>query len=52
MSNEEVRLLVFSKTGGFRHDSIPAALEAMETLADEHVHEGRHAVVGAARTCG
>jgi type 1 glutamine amidotransferase len=36
MSDDEVRLLVFSKTGGFRHDSIPAALEAMETLADEH----------------
>lgn len=29
------RILVFSKTAGFRHDSIPAGLAALQRLADE-----------------
>lgn len=33
---EETRLLVFSKTVGFRHESIPAGIEAMRRLADEN----------------
>src|SRR5690554_5851144 len=30
------RVLVFTKTGGWRHDSIPAGVAALEKLADEH----------------
>jgi uncharacterized protein len=30
------RLLVFTKTGGYRHDSIPAAVEAVRGLAARH----------------
>ncbi len=30
---EEVRILVFSKTAGFRHESIPAGIEAIKKLA-------------------
>ncbi len=30
------RVLVFSKTAGFRHDSIPAGLAALEQLAQQH----------------
>ncbi|GLZ76196.1 Crp/Fnr family transcriptional regulator [Actinorhabdospora filicis] len=31
-----MRLLVFSKTTGFRHDSIPAGIAAVARLGDEH----------------
>ncbi len=30
------RILVFSKTAGFRHDSIPSGLTALEQLAQQH----------------
>ena len=30
------RILIFSKTAGYRHDSIPAATAALKTLASEH----------------
>lgn len=33
---DQPSLLVFSKTDGFRHDSIPAGIEAFEELGDEH----------------
>jgi len=32
----ETRVLVFSKTAGFRHDSIPAAVAAITQLGQEH----------------
>jgi type 1 glutamine amidotransferase len=32
----ETRILVFSKTAGFRHDSIPAAVAAITQLGKEH----------------
>src|SRR5690606_40113190 len=32
----EASVLVFSKTAGFRHDSIPAGIEAIEQLGAEH----------------
>ncbi|EHK85085.1 glucose/sorbosone dehydrogenase [Saccharomonospora azurea SZMC 14600] len=34
--HEEGSVLVFSKTAGFRHDSIPAGIEAIERLGAEH----------------
>jgi type 1 glutamine amidotransferase len=34
--NSPVRLLVFSRTAAFRHDSIPAAIAALRTLGQEH----------------
>ena len=30
------KILVFSKTAGWRHDSIPAGIAALQQLADEH----------------
>lgn len=33
---EEFKMLVFSKTAGFRHDSIPAGIEAMKKLGAEN----------------
>jgi PKD repeat protein/glucose/arabinose dehydrogenase/plastocyanin len=36
------RALVFSKTAGFRHDSIPAGHDAMDALADEHNFQVDH----------
>lgn len=30
------KVLVFSRTAGFRHDSIPAGIQAMRELGDEH----------------
>src|SRR5688500_12793117 len=35
LSVAKPRLLVFSKTAGFRHDSIPAGLQAMKELGAE-----------------
>ncbi len=35
-ASADARLLVFSKTTGFRHDSIPTAIAALEVLAPEH----------------
>ncbi|MBB5906356.1 ThuA domain-containing protein [Actinoalloteichus hymeniacidonis] len=35
-SPQEFDALVFSKTAGFRHDSIPAGIEAIEALGAEH----------------
>jgi cytochrome c len=35
-SIQGARFLVFTKTAGWRHDSIPAALEALKELADKH----------------
>ena len=32
----EIRILVFSKTAGFRHDSIPAAVAEITQLGKEH----------------
>jgi cytochrome c len=34
--HEEASVLVFSKTAGFRHDSIPAGIEAVERLGEQH----------------
>lgn len=36
MLKPEIGVLVFSKTAGFRHDSIPAGHEAMRKLAQQH----------------
>lgn len=36
MDTDISRILVFSKTTGFRHDSIPAGVEAFERLGVEH----------------
>lgn len=33
---QPLRILLFTKTAGFRHDSIPAGIEAMNRLAREH----------------
>jgi cytochrome c len=33
---QEVRVLVFTKTAGFRHDSIPAAITAVQTLGEQN----------------
>jgi cytochrome c len=35
-SAQDFRALVFSKTAGWRHDSIPAAIAAVPSLADQH----------------
>src|SRR3546814_7189041 len=34
VAREPVRMLVFTKTAGFRHDSIPAAVEPLRALGD------------------
>lgn len=34
-SGDDMRVLVFSKTAGFRHASIPAGIQAMQELAEE-----------------
>lgn len=36
------RILVFTKTAGYRHDSIQAGLEAVVELAADHGHEVEH----------
>lgn len=36
---ETARVLVFTKTAGFRHDSIPAGIEAIRRLGQEHGFE-------------
>ena len=35
-SGQDLRVLVFSKTAGFRHDSIPAGIAAIQSLAPQH----------------
>jgi cytochrome c len=35
-NGQEFRALVFTKTAGYRHDSIPAALQAMQQLGLQH----------------
>ncbi|TLW91059.1 DUF1080 domain-containing protein [Saccharomonospora piscinae] len=35
-AHADASVLVFSKTAGFRHDSIPAGIEAIEQLGEEH----------------
>src|SRR3546814_2392708 len=42
VAREPVRMLVFTKTAGFRHDSIPAAVDTLRALGDrseEHTSE-------------
>src|SRR3546814_20283377 len=34
VAREPVRMLVFTKTAGFRHDSIPAAVDTLRALGD------------------
>ncbi len=36
IQHEEASVLVFSKTAGFRHDSIPAGIEAIKELGAAH----------------
>ncbi len=36
---DETRVLVYSRTAGYRHRSIPAGIEAMRRLGDEHGFE-------------
>src|SRR5690606_20551254 len=48
VAREPARMLVFTKTAGFRHDSIPAAVDALRTLGggmDWEVEHGEDAAV-------
>ncbi|MFL1429572.1 MULTISPECIES: ThuA domain-containing protein [unclassified Nocardiopsis] len=40
--DDTFRALIFSKTAGFRHDSIPHGVALIEALADEHGFETEH----------
>src|SRR3546814_16341389 len=42
VAREPVRMLVFTKTAGFRHDSIPAAVDTLRALGDGMGWEVEH----------